>query len=414
MENQIWYDVGGTPTKLTDIKYGSFHYHADVGVSGKMRMGNVCSAFIEFDYLLSNGVTFSIGDSLQYKQNFPEQDVFFDPANTDYVRDRGTYYVTAIDDNGKTCHVTAFDEISKLDVDFSKQLKILESSFPMSISSLLNEVSSVAGVTFDTSLLTNSFVNATVNYFYANGITCRDVVKTVAELNCLFVKATGTTIKFNRWFVPFLRNNKGFIVCPDDGTYACIDPLDQEIQLINVWYKENGLRLSEPISLYDAAYAYDSRGGVPSWEVWNWVSPLNVYEFFIANNFLTQSGITFSSGDSLALNLKRGITDVFVPMDNYVRDTLDYISGTIRLFPFRNPFDVGSGTLVVDADGNYHWFPIMSLDLSESEVVIESYSDKTVGAEAQNGVGNGGEDRSLALDVRVTALESIAESLGSF
>ena len=112
MENQIFYDVSGTPTKLTGIKYGSFHYHADVGVSGKMRLGNVCSAYIEFDYLLSS-VTFSIGDALQYKQDFPEQDRFFDPANTDYVRDRGTYYITSIDDDGKICHVTAFDAISK-------------------------------------------------------------------------------------------------------------------------------------------------------------------------------------------------------------------------------------------------------------------------------------------------------------
>lgn len=55
----------------------------------------------------------------------------------------------------------------------------------------------------------------------------------------------------------------------------------------------------------------------------------------------------------------------------------------------------------------------MSIDLSETEVVIESYSDKTVGAEAQNGVGSGSEDRSLALDVRVTALESESEQKGS-
>lgn len=410
MENQIWYDSSGTPTKLTDIKYGSFHYHADVGVSGKMRLGNVCSAYIEFDYLLSNGVTFSIGDALNYKQVFPEQDQFFDPADTDYVRDRGTYYITSIDDDGKTCHVTAFDAVSKLDVDFSKRLKELESDFPMSISTLLNEVASVAGLTVDTTYLDNTFINSTVNRFYANGITCRDVVKAVAELNILYVRANGSTITFGQWFVPLQKSvpsqpyDKGFVVCPDDGTYTYFRSQDRESQLTNVWYKENGLHIGEAISLYDAAYTYDSLGHTPSYEVWNYVSPLNVYEFFIANNFLAQSGITGSS--SLAWDLRSGITDIFIPLKNSARDTYDYISGTIRLFPFRNPFDVGNGTLVVDADGNYHWFPIMSIDLSESEVVIESYSDKTVGSEAQNGMGSGGEDRSLALDVRVTALES--------
>ncbi len=82
------------------------------------------------------------------------------------------------------------------------------------------------------------------------------------------------------------------------------------------------------------------------------------------------------------------------------------MSGQIHLFPFRFPYKVGQYARLVAPDGNKYYLPIMSLDLSESEVVIESYSDKTVGAEAQNGVGSGGEDRSLALDVRVTALES--------
>lgn len=417
MENQIWYDVSGTPTKLTDIKYGSFHYHADVGVSGKMRLGNVCSAFIEFDYLLSNGVTFSIGDALQYKQNFPEQDQFFDSANTDYVRDRGTYYVTSIDDDGKICHVTAFDAITKLDVDFSKRLKELEPSFPMSISNLLNEVASVAGVTIDVSVIGagSNFVNSTVNYFFSNAITCRDVVKAVAEMGSVFVKASITgTIKFEPGFgMLFPTLNRGYIICPDDGTYICVLVGDNTAQLTNVWYKENGLRLGEPISLYDAAYEYDSRGNVVSYRVWNNVIPLNVYEFFVANNILVHSGITWPTYYSLALYLEKAITFVFGAIDSLLRDPYDFVSGTIRLFPFRNPFNVGDCTLVVDADGNYHLFPIMSLDLSESEVVIESYSDKTVGAEAQNGVGSGGEDRSLALDVRVTALESESEQKGS-
>lgn len=394
MENQIWYDVSGTPAKLTDIKYGSFHYHADIGASGKVRLGGVCSSYIEFDYLLSNGVTFNVGDVLRYKQLFPEIDNAFEPAATDLVWDGGNFYVKSVDDDGKACHIIAFDTVSKLDVDYSARLKATASSYPRSLMTLLNDVGTVAGVTFDLSGGTFQTIlsGMNINYFYANGITCRDVVKAIAEQCCYYVRATenDNELKFtygggysnSPW-----QSSYRYIICPDDGTYR--DPNNN--QAINVWYKENGMSLAEEITEYDGTIVYDTNG-TPRGDT----TATNPYSFYFANSLFVGSNTIIYSNTLSAI--RQALVSIF--------NVHHWMSGKIRLFPFRFPYKVGQFARLVAPNGDKHYFPIMSMDLSESEVVIESYSDKTVGAEAQNGVGSGGEDRSLALDVRVTALET--------
>ena len=392
MENQIWYDVSGTPTKLTDIKYGSFHYHADVGSSGKARLGGVCSSYIEFDYLLSNGVTFSVGDVLRYKQLFPEIDNAFEPAATDLVWDGGNFYVKSVDDNGKECHIIAFDTVSKLDIDYSARLQATESTYPHSLLWLLNDVGSLAGVTFDLAIL-GDLSGFSVNYFYATGITCRDIVRAIAELCCYYVRATenDNELKFtyggghsnSPW-----QDSYRYIVCPDDGTYRDIN----NNIAVNVWYKENGMSLAEELTDYDGTVVYNVNG-TPYGDT----TATNPYKFYSANSLFSSS---LRSAPSTLYNYVR------VAVSNIYNVSGSVMSGQIHLFPFRFPYKVGQYARIVAPDGNKYYFPVMAIDLSESEVVIEAYSDKTVGAEAQNGMGNGYEDRALALDVRVTDLES--------
>lgn len=392
MENQIWYDVSGTPTKLTGIKYGSFHYHADIGTSGKARLGGVCSSYIEFDYLLSNGVTFNVGDVLRYKQLFPEIDNAFEPAATDLVWDGGNFYIKSVDDDGKTCHIIAFDTVSKLDIDYSARLQATASTYPHSLLWLLNDVGSLAGVTFDLDIM-GDLSGFSVKYFYATGITCRDIVRAIAELCCYYVRATenDNELKFtyggghsnSPW-----QNSYRYIVCPDDGTYRDIN----NNIAVNVWYKENGMSLAEELTDYDGTIVYNVNG-TPYGDT----TATNPYKFYSANSLFSSS---LRVAQSTLYNYVR------VAVSNIYNVSGSVMSGQIHLFPFRFPYKVGQYARLVAPDGNKYYFPIMSLDLSESEVVIESYSDKTVGAEAQNGVGSGGEDRSLALDVRVTALET--------
>lgn len=399
MENQIWYDVGGTPTKLTDIKYGSFHYHADIGASGKARLGGVCSSYVEFDYLLSNGVTFNVGDVLRYKQLFPEIDNAFESAATDLVWDGGNFYVKSVDDNGKECHIIAFDTVSKLDIDYSARLQSTESTYPHSLLWLLNDVGSLAGVTFDLAIM-GDLSSFSVNYFYATGITCRDIVKAIAELCCYYVRATenDNELKFtyggghsnSPW-----QNSYRYIVCPDDGTYRDIN----NNIAVNVWYKENGMSLAEELTDYDGTVVYNVNG-TPYGDT----TATNPYKFYSANSLFSSS---LRVAQSTLYNYVR------VAVSNIYNANGSMMSGQIHLFPFRFPYKVGQYARIVAPDGNKYYFPIMSIDLSESDVVIESYSDKTVGAEAQNGVGSGGEDRLLTLDVRVTALEDEAAQKGS-
>lgn len=398
MENQIFYDVSGTPTKLTGIKYGSFHYHADTGSAGRIRLGGVCSAYIEFDYYTSNGVTLNIGDALEYHRLFPDMDNSFEDATADLDYIQGIFYVTSLDAGNDLCHVVAYDAIYKLNVDFSEYLKSIESSFPKTLASLLNAVTTVSGVTFDLTSVVNYtyfFTDVVVKYFYATGITCRDVVAAIASMCSAFVRATlnQNELKFSAYSStsnsPWQGSGK-YAICPDDGTYPAVGGGTA----INVWYKEDGLKLGEQITPYNGVVVY-----LPDGTAHGDTAATNPYNFYFASSL-------FVGSNNMAYVKARQEIGYALPNINA------WYSGQIHLFPFRFPFKVGQVVHVYDASGIDHRFPIMSMDLSESDCVIESYTDKSVGNDTQwNEQGNGIEDRSLALDVRVTDLESKVDGI---
>lgn len=426
MENQIWYDVSGTPTKLTDIKYGSFHYHADMGMSGKIRLGNVFSAYIEFDYLVSNGVTLNYGDALQYKQLYPGIDNTFAESESDLVWDGGTFYITEIKYNQGVCHITAFDAVIKLDVDFSARLKTLESSFPLTIQQIITEIETVSGVTIDTSDVLHpssanpplAFFDGEVSYFWSAGITCREVIKAIAELCGENVKATrsdGATVMFSRGFggdrsnPPWLDETlyTRYIICPDDGSYT---PPHGVPTWYNVWYKENGLTVGDVISPYDALRIYGKDGALMIEEplTQSQQTTDNVYNFYLSNNVLTNSGITWSGYWKLKDYLRLAVRAID---PSWISGTAIYYACEARLFPFRNPYCGAKQARFIDADGGNKRIPIMSIDLSETEVVLKAYSDKTVGAETETGASSANSEL-IVLQSQVINLAARVDNIG--
>lgn len=84
-----------------------------------------------------------------------------------------------------TYRVTAYDGIAKLSVDFSEWLNGNQSLFPLTVRQLSQYACDVAGVTFTKDAFDNESVE--IPAFYAQGVTCRQIVSWAAQFAGKFV-----------------------------------------------------------------------------------------------------------------------------------------------------------------------------------------------------------------------------------
>lgn len=100
-----------------------------------------------------------------------------------------TVYATAPTIASKVSYeFTAYDAISKLDVNMSEWLRASQDLFPMSLHDFAQAVCSQCGVTFVTDTFANDDYN--VKAFYSDNLTGRQLLGYVAEIAGSFVRAT--------------------------------------------------------------------------------------------------------------------------------------------------------------------------------------------------------------------------------
>lgn len=100
-----------------------------------------------------------------------------------------TVYATAPTIASKISYeFTAYDAISKLDVNMSEWLRASQDLFPMSLHDFAQAVCSQCGVTFVTDTFANDDYN--VKAFYSDNLTGRQLLGYVAEIAGSFVRAT--------------------------------------------------------------------------------------------------------------------------------------------------------------------------------------------------------------------------------
>ena len=131
-------------TEVARIK--SFHFHDQLTKDGDVRMGNVISASIDVEYYTSLTGVIPKGEVLTYYQVF-DYDEDFNPIQTEAETKIGVFTVYSSKTTKTTCRLVLYDEISKLDIDYSPRLKAIQNSFPMTISALVADAASYAGVT---------------------------------------------------------------------------------------------------------------------------------------------------------------------------------------------------------------------------------------------------------------------------
>lgn len=249
---------------------------------------------------------------------------------------------------------TAYDNALKLNADFSQWLQANQSNFPKTVKQLVQQACTIAGVTLGSSSWPLS--SQSVQAFYADGLTCRDILSYAAELAGRFVRChTDGNIYFD-WYA---ANANSIAPSAGTGVYA---------------YKQDGLTYANytttalarvavhPSGEDDVAYIYPT--GVMSGNT-----------LHIKNNLLLM-GADASFFNAAAQQVYTAVTAVgsYCPM-------------SVNLFPRENPFRAGDIVSITDAQSVTISAPITEMTISNAAATLvsdgrENYEDTTETAKA--------------------------------
>lgn len=361
-------------TTVMNIKEGSFRYVEQVSEEGiGVRYGGVISCMIEAKcYYKADGTQeINDGDVLYYYQEY-DTTSHFEPSITTQLL-VGILTVQKCTKENYQYSFVAYDNIQKLNADFSQTLFADESSYPKSLSTFLSDLSTFCtakGVNLLTSTL-NCYSYASginINYFYYSGITARDVIAYLADICMQYVYCTPTgDVVFSdfqgepRTGYTFWDDSAAYIIAPTDQvTY--VDAHNNP--LYPVFYKQNGLSIGgyyfaniDDLQIYSQSGDFVYRqSAYPLSDITN---PYVIYENLVANAIGSNDGWWISAVDTGYWNLHDLISNQnVVPFE-------------VHLFPFRCPFNAGQILYnIEDAKGNRFQSVIMKLELTDSEVVL--------------------------------------------
>ena len=388
--------------KVASIKAGTFHYSASAASNVVASFNGVFSSYIEFEFYVGNGFAVSNGDCLTVFQVVDVDKSFNDTyPTTRQIYMFPSFYVINIKQNSNTTYVIAYDCAANLDVDYSQRLKSLENSFPMTLEDLYNDILSFTGLlTNDTLPTMNPSIAAiTVKKFYANGITARELVNQIIALFGTGLRGVSlnylskTNYSYTGNVVAWLPVSE-YVICPGDGTYYQADGVTPAV---NVWYKQHGLSLNGIVQKFDGVEIIASDGSVAG--AYYGSSPAtNIFK--ISNNLI------FENIDTYPIYVGANYIAQFI-YNGLSLGALPYMAARVSIFPFRNPFMIGTTARLVDIDGNYYNVPIMSIDMTSEAVTIESFA--LMENEDQTSVSN-----PVSMDVRVTELESYIKNIWDY
>ena len=379
-------------TTVTRVKEGSFRYVQQVGEEGVgIRFGTIFSSYIEAEAFYMTGLVTEVneGDVLYYYQT-REVDEDFVPLGYEQQFLIGIFTVEKCVRGKDTYSFIAYDNIHKLNVDFSAKLLSMKSSFPMSMQDFCDEFESFVSGLGVTIYMSNYWAYSMtepnqIEYFYANGITALDILSYLCALTLQqAVCYTSGQIGFRRYMTDayeqtyLWKNSDQYIIAPTDTvTYTgqYIDPdtgLPVTGTLTPVFYKENGLsREGYSLANIDGWYVYDVDG-------------TNIY------------GIEFEHPSVNAYNITDNIIASKITMDDHdagwdeiadygVLQLYQYLLRDfaitpfeVHLFPFRCPFMAGQILPhIIDANGNQFQSVIMKMEWTDSEVILTCVSPET-------------------------------------
>lgn len=322
-------------TELTGIK--SVVFHESVNSGRDIRPGCVGSAYIEVEVFGTQSGAVTAGEELTYYQ--------VDGGGNETLI--GKFYAEPTIATKKSYRFIAYDAASKLDADFSDWLSSNQNNFPMTVYALADAACTVAGVTLGTASWPLS--TQTVNAFYADGLTCRNILEYAAEIAGRFVRCnTAGNIIFD-WYA---TNNT-------DSIHPGAD------QTGHIAYRQDGLNYENyTTSALDRVAVYPS-----GTEDAAYIYPANV-----------SSGNTLAISGNLLLTGASAATYNAVAQNVYsVMSALGaYRPMTVSLFPGENPFRAGEIVSVTDSQGVSFRSVLTGMTVSASDAILESAGNETL------------------------------------
>jgi len=314
-------------TELANVKSVTYKEVVNAGVG--LRPGCVGSAQIEVEVYGNQAGAVAAGEVVSYYQ--------IDAGGNETLV--GLFTAEPSIKTKNSYKFLAYDNAQKLDADFSQWLQAHQEDFPMTVYALVSAACTVAGVTLGSASWPLS--TQTVNAFYSDGVTCRDILSYAAEIACKFAHCHTDGAVYFDWYASVTDS-----IAPSAGTnqYA---------------YKQNGLTYANytaeslarvavhPSGEDDVAYIYPD--GVTSGNT-----------LHINNNLLlTAADAAFYN--AVAQNVYSNLSTLF-----------PYRPFSVNLFPLENPFRAGDIVAVTDIQGVTFSAPVMALSVSASASTLAS------------------------------------------
>lgn len=162
MKNRIFNNTTSTSFN-DDVLYGGVEYNRVLNSDTNLQVGDVSSAYIKFKVKTNS---FTVGDELGY---------YIIPNALILI---GVFYVTDIV-KGKTDYtITAYDAVSKLDVDCTEWKQSL--TLPMTLKQVFRSIGTYLGIQTDGSNFVNYDFSFNTNYL-DDGLSFRQVISYIAQ-----------------------------------------------------------------------------------------------------------------------------------------------------------------------------------------------------------------------------------------
>jgi hypothetical protein len=324
-------------TELTGIK--SVTYTEKVNADVDLRPGCVASASIEVVAYGSQSDAPAAGEALTYYQT----------GNDGVEHLIGIFYAEPSVPSKATYAFTAYDAVSKLDVDFSSWLNANQSNFPMTVYSIVSAACTVAGVTLGSASWPLS--TQTVQAFYADGLTCRQILQYAAEIGCRFVRCNASGQVVFDWYS--VASN--YRIYPSGG---------QNETETYVAYKESGLNYANYTTAALARVAVHPGGE----EQVAYIYPDGVTS---GNTLHIQNNLLLTGADSTVYTAVA--QNVYTAMSALGQ----YRPMTVELFPGENPLRAGQVVPVTDIQGVDFSTVLMGMTVTDASARLESTGNES-------------------------------------
>lgn len=312
-------------------------FKEQVNADERLRFGAVAAKSIEFEAFGAQSIAPTVSEVLTYYQ--------VDGNGVDTLIGK---FIARPSVPGKTSYtVVAYDNITLLETDFSEHLASIQRNFPMTLNDLLDEVESVAGVTFGN---TPTLGTTTIEEFYASGVSCRDVVSWAAEMSGQYVYAdTSGNICFG-WY----RTASGYKIYKTSGSSGGVTYVPYKQDSLN--YKDYAVGAVDGVAVYPP----EVEGAAA------------IYPAAASGNLYPVSNNLLLSGASVATleNVAQTLYAVLSALPAYRPCAVD-------LFRFDNPLRAGDIVEVEDAQGVSFNTIVMSLTVNPEGAHIECAGRET-------------------------------------